>query len=205
MTWHGPGRLLDFGCGSGTFLYRMHREGWQVTGLDFSAAVIARIRTAPGLAVLTGTLPHPALRPASFDCVTMRQALEHVPDPLGLLREAYRLLVPGGQLLVGVPNLDSWPYRWFGNSWFGLELPRHLTHFTPATLVKMLERADFRVGKVRMRGHGKWLRTSAKLACAERHAPRWYHWLRHKPTARLAAWLCALMRQADCMWVTAWR
>jgi 2-polyprenyl-3-methyl-5-hydroxy-6-metoxy-1,4-benzoquinol methylase len=203
LPWHGSGRLLDFGCGSGAFLRRMLLEGWQVVGLDFSAEAVSRIRTQPGLTALTGTLPHPKLLPASFDCITMRQALEHVPDPLDLLRAAYDLLVPGGQLVVGVPNLDSLPFHWFGPDWFGLDLPRHLTHFTPTTLLRMLERAGFHVGTVTHQGHGKWLRASAQLACADRRAPRWYRWLKHGPTSRLAAWACALLKQADSLWVTA--
>ena len=52
-----------------------------------------------------------------------------------VLREARDLLAPGGKLVVAVPNIDSLPFRWFGRHWFGLDLPRHLTHFTPASLV----------------------------------------------------------------------
>src|SRR5207302_5160945 len=52
IAWHGQGRLLDFGCGCGEFLLRMHREGWQVTGLDVSAAAVARVRGDLGLRAL---------------------------------------------------------------------------------------------------------------------------------------------------------
>src|SRR5262249_51730030 len=45
LDWHGQGRLLDFGCGGGAFLERMHRHGWRVTGLDISAAAVHRVRT----------------------------------------------------------------------------------------------------------------------------------------------------------------
>ena len=69
----------------------------------------------------------------------------------------------GGQLLVGVPNIDSLPYRWFGPTWYGLDLPRHLTHFSPWTLQQMLERG-FQLQPVRMVRHSDWMRSSAKLA-----------------------------------------
>src|SRR5262249_10576488 len=156
---------LDFGCGGGSYLRRMHGAGWQVVGLDVSAAAVERVRTDLGLPALAGTLPHPLLEPAGFDVVTMWHSLEHVHDPPAVLREGRRLLVPGGRLLVAVPNIDSLAFRWFGPAWYALDLPRHLTHFTPRTLTLMLQQAGFRPGPVRMVGHSHWVRSSAKLAC----------------------------------------
>src|SRR5258707_628154 len=143
IAWHGEGRLLDSGCATGWSLQRMHRRGWKVVGLDAPTRAVRRIREELGLTAFAGSLPHLALEPESFDVITMWQALEHIHEPLPLLREARNLLVPGGKLIVTVPNIDSWPFRWFGRHWFGLDLPRHLTHFTPATLPQMLQRAGF--------------------------------------------------------------
>jgi SAM-dependent methyltransferase len=182
----------------------MHRQGWQVTGLDVSVAAIQRIRTELGLRGFVGTLPYPEFRPASFDVITMWHSLEHVHAPLEILQEAHRLLVPGGKLLVAVPNIDSLPFHWFGSAWYGLDLPRHLTHFAPWTLHLMLERAGFSVGPIRMVRHSDWLRSSAKLAHRkEKWAP--WQWLTRKPASRLAAWYCYLSGQSDCMIVTAVR
>ena len=137
--------MLDFGCGGGSFLARMHERSWQVTGLDVSHAAVQRIRNELGLDALFGTLPHPQLEPGSFDVITMWHSLEHVHSPLNVLREAHRLLARGGRLYVAVPNIDSLPFRWFGSAWYGLDLPRHLTHFSPWTLQLMLERAGFTI------------------------------------------------------------
>jgi SAM-dependent methyltransferase len=205
LPWHGKGRLLDFGCGGGSFLARMHEQRWQVTGVDISTAAIQRIRSELGLRALVGTLPHPELRPASFDVITMWHSLEHVHAPLDVLREAHRLLVPGGQLLVAVPNIDSLPFRWFGPSWYGLDLPRHLTHFAPWTLQLMLERAGFRAGPICMVRHSDWLRASARLACQIAPGPFWHRWLTMKTVSRLATWYCSITKQSDCMMVTAER
>jgi 2-polyprenyl-3-methyl-5-hydroxy-6-metoxy-1,4-benzoquinol methylase len=205
LAWHGQGRLLDFGCGCGVFLEQMHRQGWQVTGVDISAAAVRRIRSELGLHAVVGSLPHPELQPGSLDVITMWHSLEHVHAPLTVLRDAYRLLVPGGLLLVAVPNVDSLPFRWFGQAWYGLDLPRHLTHFAPWTLQLMLERAGFRVGPIRMVRHSDWLRWSAKRACQRPEAPCWFHWLTAKPASRLISWYTYLTRQADCLLVTATR
>jgi SAM-dependent methyltransferase len=201
----GQGRLLDFGCGGGSFLDRMRRQGWQVTGLDNSPRVVRRLRGELGLEVFNGSLPNPDLRPGSFDLVTMWQSLEHVHAPLDVLREAYRLLVPGGKLLVSVPNIDSLPFRWFGHVWYGLDLPRHLTHFAPWTLHLMLHRAGFRVGPIRSVRHSSWLRRSARRACRSPLATRRHRWLKNKLVASVATWYGYLTNQSDCIMVVAER
>ena len=183
----------------------MHRQAWQVTGLDVSTAAIQRIRVELGLRAIVGTLPHPDLRPASFEVITMWHSLEHVHGPLEVLREAHRLLVPGGKLFVAVPNIDSLPFRWFGSAWYGLDLPRHLTHFAPWTLHYMLEKAGFRVGQTRMVRHSDWLRSSAKRACQAAKAALWHRWLTAKPVSRLATWYCHFRHQADCIMISAER
>ncbi|OAI50480.1 hypothetical protein AYO44_05645 [Planctomycetaceae bacterium SCGC AG-212-F19] len=203
LAWHGQGRLLDFGCGGGAFLQRMGQVGWQVTGLDISATTVCRIRADLGLRVLVGSLPHPDLHPESFDVITMWHSLEHVHQPREVLREAHRLLTPEGKLLIAVPNIDSLPYRWFGPDWYGLDLPRHLTHFTPMTLGLMLERTGFRIRAMEMIRHPNWLCASARRALARRRLPYWNRWLTSKPAARAVSWFSSLTRQADCILATA--
>jgi len=197
------GRLLDFGCGGGGFLERMRRLGWQVTGVDMSVAAVQRVRTELGLDALAGSLPHAGLVHNAFDLITMWQSLEHVHEPLPVLREARRLLVSGGMLVVSVPNIDSLPFRWFGTAWFGLDLPRHLTHFTPPTLRLMLEKAGFRVQSLRLVRHSDWLRSSAELASQLGRGAPWQGWLRTRAGSNLAAWYSYLTRQADCIQITA--
>jgi 2-polyprenyl-3-methyl-5-hydroxy-6-metoxy-1,4-benzoquinol methylase len=198
-------RLLDFGCGSGVFLERMHQLGWQVTGLDVCAEAVEVIRREFGLRALVGTLPHPELMPGSFDVITMWHSLEHVHQPQEILRHAFDLLSPGGNLMAAVPNIDSLPFRWFGASWYGLDLPRHLTHFSPDTLRWMLEQTGFQVGSIRMIRQSGWLRSSAEIFCRTRHSSSWHHWLQNKHAARLATWYSYLTRQCDCLLATATR
>lgn len=203
IPMHGAGRLLDFGCGGGSFLLRMRAQGWQVTGVDCSDAPMARLRDRYGLRALTGTLPHPELAPESFDVITMWQALEHIHQPLEVLRAACNLLVRGGKLIITVPNIDSMAFRWFGAAWNGLDLPRHLIHFSPKTLRLMLYRAGFKVGRVGMVRRSGWLRHSAHQAKRLLESrTRWSKWLQNKPMSNLASWYAYLKRRSDCMVVT---
>jgi 2-polyprenyl-3-methyl-5-hydroxy-6-metoxy-1,4-benzoquinol methylase len=199
LPWPGPGRLLDFGCGAGTFLKTMADQGWQVTGLDAAVGAVQHVREQHGLTALVGTLPHAELRPSSFDVVTMWHSLEHVHHPLAILREAHRLLIPGGKIIVATPNIESMPFRVFGRSWFGLDLPRHLTHFTPRTLSAMLQAAGFRPDPVRQMRHSDWLRSSAKLALRQGTGGLAARMLGWKLPAKMAAWMCYAVRASDCM------
>jgi 2-polyprenyl-3-methyl-5-hydroxy-6-metoxy-1,4-benzoquinol methylase len=173
--------------------------GWRVTGLDVSPDVVRAVRAELDCEVLAGTLPHPELRPGSFDAITMWQALEHVHQPLEVLRAAYELLTPGGKAVVSVPNFDSLPARWFGEHWFGLDLPRHLTHFTPETLTNALRSAGFRVESVRGLVHADWLRSSAARAAAAGTAGLGVRLLNWRPAARVVAWGCYAAGRAECL------
>lgn len=169
LPWLGQGRLLDFGCGGGEFLLRMRDQGWKVTALDQSEKVIRDLRDEFGIPGFAGTLPHPDLKPGSFDVITMWASLEHVHQPLQILRDAYELLAPGGRLYLQVHNMNCWNFGVFGKNWYPLDLPRHLTHFRPATMRQMLETAGYRVKSIRQISHPA--STKRTLQVAKRAGP----------------------------------
>lgn len=155
----GAARLLDFGCGAGGFLRRMKAIGWNITGLDIAPAAVTR---AGDLPTHVGTLPNPRWTEPCFEAITMWQSLEHVHQPLEVLRSAHCLLTDSGRLLVAVPNFDSFASRWFGPDWYGLDVPRHLTHFTPETLRAMLRAAGFEQIEIQQERKASWIRHSAR-------------------------------------------
>jgi SAM-dependent methyltransferase len=140
------GRLLDIGCGPGLFLQAMRLlyPQWHVSGVEPDAAAAAAARRA-GLDVQHSTVEQADLAPHSWDAVTLWNVIEHLPDPVGMLRRARQLLRPGGVLYMAVPLRDSWDARLFGRYWIGWELPRHFTLFDRPTLARLLDSAGFRL------------------------------------------------------------
>jgi 2-polyprenyl-3-methyl-5-hydroxy-6-metoxy-1,4-benzoquinol methylase len=136
------GRLLDVGCGSGHWLRFMREMGWQVEGLDFDERAIEVARQSK-LAVRCGTLERQYFPGENYDAITLQHVIEHVPHPLGTLSECARLLKSDGKLIIATPNGASLSHRMFGANWRGLEPPRHLHVFSPASLRRMLEKAGF--------------------------------------------------------------
>jgi len=143
--WHGQRRLLEVGCGSGSSLAQMRDLGWRVMGVEIdprAAKVASECRQLP---VFVGTLEEAQFPEGSFDAIVMNHVFEHVPDPIALLKECYRLLSPGGNLMLAMPNLDSLGHWIFRQHWVALDPPRHLYLWRVATLSKVLRDTGFRV------------------------------------------------------------
>ena len=137
-----PGPVLDAGCGDGTFLDLLKEAGWPVEGFEMSptAAEAARQR---GLSVQTGTIESIQLPQECFASVRFWHVLEHLPDPLAALEKAKQWIQPGGELIIGIPNAASFYAKLFGSRWSAWETPRHLYHFTPRTIRRLVEKSGF--------------------------------------------------------------
>jgi 2-polyprenyl-3-methyl-5-hydroxy-6-metoxy-1,4-benzoquinol methylase len=148
-------KLLDIGCGGGTFLARMRELGWNVQGVEPDPTAAAAAREELGLQVFNGSLAAADLPDESFDAVTVNHVIEHVTDPVRLLREAWRLVRPGGRLIVITPNVASLAHRMHRRSWYCLDPPRHLVLFSRRTLDLCAQQAGISSREVR---------TSSRLA-----------------------------------------
>jgi SAM-dependent methyltransferase len=137
-----PGRVLDVGCGNGDFLFSLKERGWEVQGVEFSAEA-AELARAKSVTVHRGELASAAFPTGFFDVVTLWHVAEHLPAPLTEFAEVRRVLRNDGLLVLEVPNSDCLTRRLCGAQWRQLDVPRHLQHFTPATLERALTQAGF--------------------------------------------------------------
>jgi SAM-dependent methyltransferase len=139
------GVILDVGCGGGLFLDMMRRRGHRVAGLDFSIAAAATAWRQHGVPVICGSLSTAPLLPGSCAAITMYHVLEHLYDPVAYLEAAHSLLAADGRLIVQVPNVSSWQFLIFGETWNGVDVPRHLIDFRASDLDQLLDHCGFEV------------------------------------------------------------
>jgi 2-polyprenyl-3-methyl-5-hydroxy-6-metoxy-1,4-benzoquinol methylase len=136
-------RVLDIGCGTGYFLHHLKGHGYDTTGVEADpkarALAIGRfgLEVHPPQVLERGDLQGP------FDAVTLWHVLEHVHDPHLYLKRAGELLPAGAVLLIAVPNFTAFDARWYGGFWAGYDVPRHLWHFRPDTLVRLVSEHGF--------------------------------------------------------------
>ncbi|HEV2391242.1 MAG TPA: class I SAM-dependent methyltransferase [Verrucomicrobiae bacterium] len=152
----GPARVLDVGCGSGVLLARMQRFGWEVEGVEVDPGGVAAAR-ARGVPVRLGTLEQQTYPDDSFHAIHSAHVIEHVHDPLRLLRECRRILKPGGALVLLTPNIESWGHRRFREAWLNLDPPRHLALFSMKTLRRALEQSGLRVKRLDTTARNAWV------------------------------------------------
>lgn len=127
------GHLLDIGTGTGYFADTMRRHGWQVEAIEKSPQARAFAKEHFNLDIK----PHTALKglmPNSFDVITLWHVMEHL-EPLNETWDVlHSLLTEKGVLVVAVPNCSSFDAKKYGAYWAAYDVPRHLWHFTPATI-----------------------------------------------------------------------
>lgn len=150
LPYRGTGRkLLDVGCGVGDWLAMAQSAGWEVHGVEIAPAAVEIARGRGLHQVRVGSLEEQAYPDDGFDAITLYQTLEHVYRPRSVIRECFRILKPGGEVHISVPNFASWPRVLFGETWTGMHLPLHLHHFTPRTLTEMTRSEGFSLRRVK--------------------------------------------------------
>lgn len=142
VSSRSTGQLLDVGAGTGHFAKYMQDHGWNVTALEPDSTARKVASEKLGLNVLPieamTTLQH-----ESFDVITLWHVLEHVQDINGYLTHFKSLLKPNGVLIIAVPNHTSRDAKQYKGHWAALDVPRHLWHFSPSAILKLLNRNNF--------------------------------------------------------------
>jgi SAM-dependent methyltransferase len=144
------GDLLDVGCATGSFVKLALQAGFRAQGIDLMAPAVAYGRRRFDLPLAIRDFTDPSIEPASLDVVTLWATLEHLADPGAFLRQAQRILRPGGAIAVSVPNHRSLTQRVLGqrNRYVCIE---HLNYFSEKTLSALLSRHGFAVDRVSTR------------------------------------------------------
>lgn len=145
------GRILDIGCSSGIFLDVM--SGWERHGIEFPSAVANHARSNYGENIYLGSLVDYPERSAYFDCITLFDVLDHMPDPILALEKCNRMLRPGGLLVVKVHDIGCLFARISGSRFYAIIPPYHLFYFNRHTLTSAVTRAGFGVLDIRHMAH----------------------------------------------------
>jgi SAM-dependent methyltransferase len=138
------GTLLDLGCSSGSFLEFMRSESWKLYGIEMSPEGARTAEERSKAQVFVGNVLDAPYPRESFDVITCFDVLEHLYEPRQVMDRVGEWLKLGGIFYVLVPNIDSAEGRVFGSYWHGLELPRHLFHYSRASLKFLAESAGLR-------------------------------------------------------------
>jgi 2-polyprenyl-3-methyl-5-hydroxy-6-metoxy-1,4-benzoquinol methylase len=146
-------RALDIGCGNGSNLRRMSELGWQMEGLDVDPIAIKQLQQQ-GLNAKLGSLFEQDYPDQTFQAIYMSHVIEHVADPIALLQECWRVLVPGGQLVLITPNMQSLGRTLLRSAWIGIDPPRHLLLYTQTSLTCLLKATNFTISRMSTTARG---------------------------------------------------
>lgn len=144
ITGPGDGRkFLDIGAYIGIFVEVARENGWDAIGVEPSDWAADYAQKA-GLPIVHGTSIHPEITAQQFDAITIFDVIEHLADPLGELKQAYKLLKPGGYLAVHTMDIDSLASKVMGHRW-PWYMAMHVQFFSQKSMIRFLEKAGFEV------------------------------------------------------------
>jgi 2-polyprenyl-3-methyl-5-hydroxy-6-metoxy-1,4-benzoquinol methylase len=166
VTGPSSGRkLIDVGCSYGLFLDAAKARGWNTYGVELSDYQRGEaMKNHPN--ICGREIRDCGYAEGSFDVMTMFDVVEHLATPSAFLRDAYRIIKPGGYFVACTPNLESIQSKLFGKYWLNFAR-MHFYYFTPKTLRATLERVGFKIVKVER--HKRIIRPINAIAWMKKH------------------------------------
>lgn len=144
--WRSSGLFLDVGCATGRLLQSLGEQGWRVQGVEVCKPAAVYGRENRDVPIYTGPLETAGWEDESIAVVHSSHVIEHLADPAGFIREAYRLLKPGGYLLITTPNRGGFQARLFQSRWRSV-IHDHVVLFSRENLKRMVQEKGFKVEK----------------------------------------------------------
>ena len=147
-TGMSKGNVLDIGCGTGAFLNTMKTNGWAITGLEPDETARAKAKS------LYGIEPQPSknlfnLPVGSYDAITMWHVLEHVHQLHEYIEQLKNMVTEKGKIFIAVPNYTSYDAQHYGKFWAAYDVPRHLYHFSPASMQNLVGQHGLTIKKTK--------------------------------------------------------
>lgn len=134
------GNFLDIGCSAGFILNEARARGFETYGVDISPLGLNYAKDILKLKVYEGDLENSKFPEKFFDVITLYNLIEHIPDPLKLLKEIARVSKKGALIEIWTPDIGHWRAKLRKERWNNI-FPEHLYYFTKPTLCKMLEKS----------------------------------------------------------------
>lgn len=141
------GRLLDIGAGAGAFVHHMKEHDWKAEGVEPDSQAIERAKHQYNIQLQPSSHLF-SLEPEIFDAITMWHVLEHVHDLHGYIRHIKSICKPEGKIFIAVPNYTSYDADHYESSWAAYDVPRHLYHFSPASMQELMKRHQCKIEKI---------------------------------------------------------
>lgn len=140
--FHKNPKILDIGSGAGYFLNACKKEGFNCFGIEPDLNTRSNSINKFDIQVFD-ELYIDQIPAESMDAITMWHVLEHVPELNQRLVEIRKILKSNAYIIIAVPNCDSFDAKFYKEFWAGFDAPRHLWHFTPETIIQLLNQHSF--------------------------------------------------------------
>jgi SAM-dependent methyltransferase len=179
----GEGVILDYGCGDGAFLVQAAEQwpGRQFWGYEIADRAETIVLAKGTVTLLKGAISDLQAALPRCSLITLNHVIEHLPDPLAVVKALVGKLSPGGIFEGQTPAADSLEHSVFGSRWSGYHAPRHTVVFSREGLRRLLERCGLSgpvvrgtcnpaslavsLGSIPHRGGGRIPRSGLKWLC----------------------------------------
>jgi SAM-dependent methyltransferase len=162
-----PPRLLDVGCGGGFLVEAASHRGYIAEGVESNQSLVDWGQQR-GLRVRWGDVTNPVINDGqAYDVIVLSAILEHLPDPVAVIRACVNLLAPNGRILISQATYDGLLPRLIPWVWYGWQPEEHYWHFTPGAMLALARQSGCQVSKItRTTLHHPWflLGSVAELA-----------------------------------------